>query len=78
MIKYIQEDYHIDVVISVNILSVQIIDPSFVQMVKSILEETKVSGSCLELEVTESVFITSMEYVIQVIDKLKKWVFKLL
>lgn len=72
MIKYIQLEYHVDVVISVNISSVQIIDSSFVQMVKSVLEETKCSGKCLELEVTESVFITSIEYVVEVFNELKK------
>ena len=72
MIKYIHYEYHEDVVISVNISSVQIIDPSFLQMVKSVLEDTKCNGCCLELEVTESVFITSMDYVVEIFTELKK------
>ncbi|MHB8129895.1 MAG: putative bifunctional diguanylate cyclase/phosphodiesterase [Mobilitalea sp.] len=72
MIKFIQEEYQINVIISVNISSVQIMDPSFVQMVRNVLEETQSSGNCLELEVTESVFISSMDYVVGVFNELKK------
>lgn len=72
MIQHIQEEYHVDVVISVNISLVQINDPSFVQMVNNVLEETKCSGKHLEFEVTESVFISSVEYVVGVFVELKK------
>lgn len=72
MAKFIQDEYHIDAIIAVNISSVQIIDPSFVQMVKNVLEETQTRASCLELEVTESVFISSLDYVVGVFNELKK------
>jgi len=72
MLKYIENEYNIEVVIAVNISSVQIIDPSFVQMVKNVLEETKLSGNRLELEITESVFISSVDYVIGILNELKK------
>jgi len=72
MNKYIQNEYNVEIVIAVNISSVQIFDPSFVQMVKRVLEETKLSGNYLELEVTESVLISSVDYVVGVFDELKK------
>jgi len=71
MIKTIQATYYRDVVISVNVSSVQIMDPLFVTMVKNVLELTKVNGRLLELEITESVFISSMSYVVRIIDELK-------
>ncbi len=71
LVKSIQNEYHVDVVISVNVSSVQIIDPSFVQMVKSVLEETKCSGRYLELEVTESVLISSIENVVGIFTELR-------
>lgn len=70
--KSIQSTYHGDLILSVNISPLQIIDPSFLEMIKSVLKETGFSGKCLELEVTESIFISSMEYVVVVLNKLKK------
>ncbi|HEX3029842.1 MAG TPA: EAL domain-containing protein [Clostridia bacterium] len=61
-----------DIIISVNISAVQIMEPSFVQMVSKILRETGIDGTCLEFEITESVFISSMEYAIRVLNELKK------
>ena len=70
--KYIQDKYNISSVISVNISAVQIMDPSFVQMVKDVLEETKFDVRYLELEITESVFISSIDYVIRILNELKE------
>lgn len=61
-----------DIIISVNISAVQIMEPSFVLMVRNILHETGIDGTCLEFEITESVFISSMEYAIKVLNELKK------
>ena len=47
-------------------------DPSFVQMVKDVLEETKFDVRYLELEITESVFISSIDYVIRILNELKE------
>jgi diguanylate cyclase (GGDEF)-like protein len=71
MIKHIQETYGMELVISVNVSSVQIMDPLFVPMVKKILSTTGVMGHNIELEITESVFISSMNYVVEVIDELR-------
>ena len=70
--KKLQDKYNFTGTISVNISAVQIMEPSFLQMVKSILEETGVNPRYLEIEITESVFISSMEYVIGVLNELKK------
>ncbi len=60
-----------DIILSVNISSVQIMDASFLDMVKSILAQTKFPPNFLEFEITESVFISSMNYVIDILNKLK-------
>ena len=60
-----------DIILSVNISSVQIMDASFLDMVKSILAQTKFPPNFLEFEITESVFISSMDYVIDILNKLK-------
>ncbi len=70
--KKIQDKYNFTGTISVNISAVQIMEPSFLQMVKSIIEETGINPRYLEFEITESVFISSMEYVIGVLNELKK------
>lgn len=70
--KDIQDKYCVNLVVSVNISAVQIMDPSFVQMVKNVLEQTGLHGKYVEFEITESVFISSMEYVIRVLTELKE------
>jgi EAL domain-containing protein (putative c-di-GMP-specific phosphodiesterase class I) len=51
------------IVMSINISAVQITEPTFVNLVKKIIAETE----CNPFEITESVFISSMEYVIGVL-----------
>lgn len=72
LIHDIQEAYDQNIVISVNISSIQIMNPNFVNMVKHVLRDTQIKGSLLEMEITESVFISSMEYVVGVIQQLKE------
>lgn len=47
--------------IAVNISSKQIRQPDFALKIKAILETTGLSPNCLELEITESVLLTSIE-----------------
>lgn len=47
-------------IVSVNISSVQMNRPGFVQMVDRILKETKLTPSYLELEITESTIVSSI------------------
>lgn len=64
--------YNITPVVSINISVVQMIDSSFVSMVREILNETGFDGRYLEFEITESVFISYPEQIIEVINELKK------
>lgn len=60
-----------DIVMSVNISTLQIMDCEFIDRVKRIIQETGVDPKSLEFEITESVLISSMEYVTQVLDEIK-------
>lgn len=61
-----------DYKLTINISVVQIIQPSFVSMVKKILDETGFDGGRLEFEITESVFISYPEKVINTLKQLKE------
>jgi diguanylate cyclase (GGDEF)-like protein len=69
--KYIRDKYDIDIIMSLNVSPVQLAEPLFAETVKDILKETGVGGQFLEFEITESVFISSMENVIEVLNELK-------
>ena len=60
-----------DFILSVNVSSVQLLDPSFVKRVKKVLIETGMPPQNLELELTESQYITSLEHVIKTLTSLK-------
>lgn len=58
--------------LSVNISAVQIHHPHFVEMVQEVLAETGYPAEWLELEITESVVISSFDSVIHRLDALRK------
>ncbi len=60
-----------DIVLSVNISAIQIDDPDFIRMLKSILDESGLPPRNLELEITESVMIKSLERTRQILEDLK-------
>ncbi len=60
-----------DIVLSVNISAIQIDDPDFIRMLKSTLEESGLPPRNLELEITESVMIKSLERTRQIFNELK-------
>jgi diguanylate cyclase (GGDEF)-like protein len=60
-----------DIVLSVNISGIQFDDPNFSNMLKSILEETRLPAQNLELEITESMMIGSLDQTRQIMDELK-------
>lgn len=70
--KDIFDQFQLNVVMSINISAVQIMDPSFVSMVKHIIHETQCNPRNIEFEITESVFISSMEYVSNILNELKQ------
>lgn len=61
-----------DYVLTINISVVQLIQPSFVKMVRNVLKETNFDSRHLEFEITESVLISYPEKVIETLDQLKK------
>ena len=67
----IQRKYRVRTIVSINISIVQMIEPSFVQMIKDTLEETGFDSRYLELEITESVLISYPEHIIEIIGQLK-------
>lgn len=58
-------------ILSVNLSTVQLKEPSFLTMVSAVLKETGFSPSNLVLEVTESVLIDSMDEAIGVLNTLR-------
>ncbi len=59
-------------ILSVNVSAVQIVDVGFVAMVDRVLKETGFDPQCLEFEVTESMFISSMDYAVDALSEIKK------
>lgn len=57
--------------LAVNISSVQMLAPNFLTMVRNILHETQFPATSLEIEITESVFIGSMEKAVEILKGLK-------
>lgn len=60
-----------DIVLSVNISVVQIIHPSFVKMVKKVLDETGFDPGSLEVEITESILISYPKKVTDALNQLR-------
>jgi diguanylate cyclase (GGDEF)-like protein len=60
-----------DIVLSVNISAIQFDDPNFSTMLKSILEDTNLPAKNLELEITESMMIESLDHAREVMNELK-------
>lgn len=58
-------------VLSVNISVVQLTEADFVEQIKTIISEEGLAGFKLEFEITESLFISDQEYVVDVLYKLK-------
>lgn len=69
---FLQEKSGRPLVMSVNISAVQFMDHNFFNMVKNIVSETGIEPHNLELEITESIFITSIDKVVEELNNLKK------
>lgn len=61
-----------DMIISVNISEVQLRQPGFTEIVKNILNETGLDPVFLEIEITESRLMESMDTNVRILDELKK------
>lgn len=66
------DTYRTSFILSVNVSVVQLLDASFIVMVKKVLNDTGFPANYLEVEVTESTFISSMDNVVEVLSELKK------
>ncbi len=60
-----------NIIISVNLSVVQVMDPGFMSMIDRVLAETKVNPYNLEFEVTESIFISSFDYITNILNQVK-------
>ena len=69
-LNHLIEIYGGDLIMSVNISAVQIMSPTFLSSVRKILSKTRCNPRNLEFEVTESVMISSVDHVIQVLKDL--------
>lgn len=70
--KQLMDIHHFTTVLSINISVNQMIDPNFITMFKTVLEETQFPPHCLEVEITESIFISSKEHIISLLNELKQ------
>ena len=70
-LKSWQEKFHAEIVLSVNVSTVQLIHPDFATKIKDILERTGIHGSTLEFEITESVVLHSIQSAVAVLQELK-------
>ncbi len=66
--NYLGKDFSL----SVNVSTVQLLDEAFLEKVQNILVETGMPPHNLQLEITESQSITSLDYVIQTLNTLKE------
>ena len=66
-----QSTYQKKTIISINVSVIQMIEPSFVQMIEEVLSETGFDGRYLELEITESVLISYPEHISDIIYRLR-------
>ena len=57
---------------AINLSSVQIINPKISENIKRIIKETGLDPKYVELEITESISIKGTDYVIELLNKLKK------
>ena len=57
--------------IAVNVSAQQLMEPTFVALVSSVLNRTHTPPGCLNLEVTEGVFLQDSQRALEVLDELK-------
>lgn len=71
MIRRLKDSGADEFVVAVNISAIQFVDPEFISMVEEVLSSEKISGEFLELEITETVCITALAYISEVLGRLK-------
>jgi len=58
--------------ISVNVSTKQLVQKNFVQKIKQILEKYDIPGNFIQIEITESILISSFDIVAQTMDELRE------
>ena len=64
--------YRLDIIISINVSSVQLEKPDFVDNLLKLLDMYEVDTSLIELEITESVLINDFESILETLNQLKQ------
>lgn len=70
-LEKIQTLYPCELIMTVNISTVELLDSAFVPMVKNILKRTGISGTSLEFDISESVFLSAGNQVLDILTELK-------
>jgi diguanylate cyclase (GGDEF)-like protein len=70
-IKPLQDKYHHDFKLSVNISVRQFMEPSFYTHLTSIIKSCKVNSLALTLEITENLFIEDIHYLIPLLEQIR-------
>lgn len=70
--KRLQGTFDLDAYVSVNISPVQMKDKRFLEMTKNVLKDTGLNPENLEIEITESFFIESIQSTIEILNELKR------
>ncbi len=71
-LKFWEEEGFHKLSIAVNISARQFKDLEFVNTIGAILEETNMQPNHLDLEITETIALSDLEYTVKIIDKLEK------
>lgn len=69
--KALHDEGYNDFVISVNVSEVQLENSNFVELVKTVLKETKLQPRFLTIEITESIFMKSLDENIKILEELR-------
>ncbi len=71
-LKKLHTDGYTEIIMSVNISMLQLLQNDFVPMIRKILEETGIPANKLELELTESILMESWQIIGNQLDKLRE------
>ena len=70
--KSIQTELNIQFHVSINISIRQFMEPTFLEHLCETIEKTKISHLCLTLEVTENLFIEDINYILPLLEQIRK------
>ncbi|MGB3535935.1 MAG: EAL domain-containing protein [Microcoleaceae cyanobacterium] len=68
---------HTELMLNLNLSSIQLKQANFIQKIKDILEETQLEGQCLQLELNESYLLNNVKGQVNLLNQLKELGIKL-